>query len=175
MTQQGTKVVLVGDGGVGKTSFIKRYTTGEYLKTYVPTLGVKVVGLSDEEHGVGDARSVVAVWDTAGQEKFSGLKEGYYVGASYAMVMFDLANKRSFKSVPGWISKIYEMCGEIPIVICGNKADLPDRQVSSEVIDDFMKMTKSNVSYQEMSVKDNHGISEPLRFLKSNYGLKVRA
>ena len=68
------KLVLVGDGGVGKTTFVKRHLTGEFEKKYVATLGVDVYPLTfHTNHGP----IKFVVWDTAGQEKFGGLRDGY--------------------------------------------------------------------------------------------------
>jgi len=66
------KLVLVGDGGVGKTTFIKRHITGEFERKYVATLGVEVRPL-DFDTNFGKIRFIV--WDTAGQEKTGGLRE----------------------------------------------------------------------------------------------------
>merc|ERR1712235_94781 len=70
------KLVLVGDGGVGKTTFVKRHLTGEFEKKYVATLGVEVHPLVFHTNR-GALR--FNVWDTAGQEKFGGLRDGYYI------------------------------------------------------------------------------------------------
>lgn len=68
------KLVLVGDGGVGKTTFVKRHESGEFLKKYVPTVGAEVHPM-DFNTNKGQLR--FNVWDTAGQEKFAGLRDGY--------------------------------------------------------------------------------------------------
>ncbi|KAF0293595.1 GTP-binding nuclear protein Ran, testis-specific isoform [Amphibalanus amphitrite] len=70
------KCVLLGDGGTGKTTFVKRHLTGEFEKKYVATLGVEVHPLVFHTN-----RGAIRfnVWDTAGQEKFGGLRDGYYI------------------------------------------------------------------------------------------------
>ena len=71
------KLVLIGDGGVGKTTFVKRHLTGEYEKCYIATIGVEVHPL---KFFTSRGAIVFSVWDTAGQEKLSGLRDGYYIG-----------------------------------------------------------------------------------------------
>jgi GTP-binding nuclear protein Ran len=68
------KLVLVGDGGVGKTTYVKRFETGEFEKKYVATVGAEVHVL-DFSTTKGMMR--FSVWDTAGQEKLTVLKDGY--------------------------------------------------------------------------------------------------
>lgn len=77
------KCVLVGDGGTGKTTFVKRHLTGEFEKKYVATLGVDVHPLVFHTN-----RGAITfnVWDTAGQEKFGGLRDGW-VNEVYVKVL----------------------------------------------------------------------------------------
>ena len=82
------KLVLVGDGGVGKTTFVKRHLTGEFEKKYIPTLGVEVHPMSFH---TSKGEYTFDVWDTAGQEKFGGLRDGYYVGGKCGIIMFDVS------------------------------------------------------------------------------------
>merc|ERR1712051_697130 len=93
------KLVLVGDGGVGKTTFVKRHLTGEFEKKYVATLGVEVHPLVFHTNR-GPLR--FNVWDTAGQEKFGGLRDGYYIQGQCAIVMFDVTSRVTYKNVPNW-------------------------------------------------------------------------
>lgn len=68
------KLVMVGDGGVGKTTFVKRHRTGEFEKTYTPTQGVNVTPVPfHTNHGT----ILLEIWDTAGQEKLGKLREVY--------------------------------------------------------------------------------------------------
>ena len=68
------KLVMVGDGGVGKTTFVKRHLTGEFEKRYIATQGVEVTSITFYT-----TRGAIKfnIWDTAGQEKLGGLREGY--------------------------------------------------------------------------------------------------
>lgn len=68
------KLILVGDGGVGKTTFVKRHLSGEFQKKYVATVGVEVHPLSFHTNF---GPIIFQCWDTAGQEKFGGLRDGY--------------------------------------------------------------------------------------------------
>ena len=74
------QLVLVGDGGTGKTTFVKRHETGEFEKKYIATLGVEVHPLVFHTN-FGPIQ--FNVWDTAGQEKFGGLRDGYYINGKY--------------------------------------------------------------------------------------------
>ena len=63
-------------------------------------------------------------WDTAGQEKFGGLRDGYYINGQCAIIMFDVTSRITYKNVPTWHKDLTRVCENIPIVLCGNKVDI---------------------------------------------------
>jgi len=74
------------------------------------------------------------VWDTAGQEKFGGLRDGYYIQGQCAIIMFDVTSRVTYKNVPNWHRDLVRVCENIPIVLCGNKVDIKDRKVKAKTI-----------------------------------------
>ena len=153
------KLVLVGDGGVGKTTFVKRHLTGEFEKRYIATLGVEVHPMPFfTNHG----NIVFNVWDTAGQEKLGGLRDGYYIHGQCAIIMFDVTSRTTYKNVPTWHRDITRVCEDIPIVLCGNKVDVRNRQVRAKTIT-FHR--KKNLQYYELSAKSNYNFEKPFLYL----------
>lgn len=132
------KLVLVGDGGTGKTTFVKRHLTGEFEKKYIATIGVEVHPLSFYTN-FGEIK--FDVWDTAGQEKFGGLRDGYYINAQCAIIMFDVTSRITYKNVPNWHRDLVRVCENIPIVLCGNKVDVKERKVKAKTITFHRKKT----------------------------------
>jgi len=154
------KLVLVGDGGVGKTTFVKRHKSGEFEKKYVATLGVEVNPLRFFTN-LGEV--IFNVWDTAGQEKFGGLRDGYYVGAKAAIIMFDVTSRITYKSVTTWHRDLTRVCENIPIVLCGNKVDVKDRKVKPKHI--VFHRKKPNIQYYDISAKSNYNFEKPFLWI----------
>jgi len=153
------KLVLVGDGGTGKTTFVKRHLTGEFEKKYIATLGVEVHPLKfDTSCGP----IVFNVWDTAGQEKFGGLRDGYYIQGQCGIIMFDVTSKITYKNVPNWHRDLERVCENIPIVLCGNKVDVKERKVKTAAVT-FHR--KKNLQYFEISAKSNYNFEKPFLWL----------
>merc|ERR1711975_181335 len=153
------KCLLVGDGGVGKTTFVKRHVTGEFEKKYVATIGVEVHPLPfDTNRG----RICFNVWDTAGQEKFGGLRDGYYIQGQCAIIMFDVTGRITYKNVPVWYRDLMRVCEAIPIVLVGNKVDVKERKVKVKQIN-FHR--KKNLGYYDISAKSNFNYEKPFLYL----------
>jgi GTP-binding nuclear protein Ran len=153
------KVLLVGDGGVGKTTFVRRHKSGEFERKYIPTIGVEVVPLT---WFTNKGQIVFNMWDTAGQEKFGVLRDGYYIGGQAAIIMFDVTSRMTYKNVPNWHRDIVRVCMDIPIVLCGNKVDVKERQVKPKSIN-FHR--KKSIQYYEISVKSNYHYELPFIYL----------
>eukprot|EP01122_Echinamoeba_exundans_P002103 TRINITY_DN12067_c0_g1_i1.p1 TRINITY_DN12067_c0_g1~~TRINITY_DN12067_c0_g1_i1.p1 ORF type:complete len:242 (-),score=74.63 TRINITY_DN12067_c0_g1_i1:780-1424(-) len=153
------KVLLVGDGGVGKTTFVRRHKSGEFERRYIPTIGVEVVPLA---WYTTQGQIVFNMWDTAGQEKFGVLRDGYYIEGQAAIIMFDVTSRVTYKNVPNWHRDIVRVCLEIPMVLCGNKIDVKERQVKPKNIS-FHR--KKNIQYYEISVKSNYNYEKPFLYL----------
>lgn len=153
------KLILVGDGGVGKTTFVKRHQTGEFEKKYVATQGVEVSSLVFYTN-YGPIK--FNIWDTAGQEKLGGLREGYYIGADCAIVMFDVTSRITYKNVPKWHKDLTRICENIPMVLVGNKVDMKDRKIKARQIN-FHR--KRNIQYYDVSAKSNYQFEKPFLFL----------
>ncbi|KAJ4744839.1 GTP-binding nuclear protein [Rhynchospora pubera] len=153
------KLVIVGDGGTGKTTFVKRHLTGEFEKKYEPTIGVEVHPL-DFFTNCGKIRFYC--WDTAGQEKFGGLRDGYYIHGQCAIIMFDVTSRLTYKNVPTWHRDLCRVCENIPIVLCGNKVDVKNRQVKAKQVT-FHR--KKNLQYYEISAKSNYNFEKPFLYL----------
>jgi len=153
------KLVLVGDGGTGKTTFVKRHLTGEFEKKYVATLGVEVHPL---DFTTNRGTIVFNTWDTAGQEKFGGLRDGYYINGQCAIIMFDVTSRITYKNVPNWYKDLVRVCDNIPIVLCGNKVDVKERKVKAKNI---VFHRKKNLQYYDLSAKSNYNFEKPFLWL----------
>eukprot|EP00750_Incisomonas_marina_P031466 INCI8176.1.p1 GENE.INCI8176.1~~INCI8176.1.p1 ORF type:complete len:264 (+),score=62.60 INCI8176.1:292-1083(+) len=153
------KVVIVGDGGVGKTTFVKRHLTGEFEKQYVATQGAMAHKMP---FFTNKGPINFNVWDTAGQEKFGGLGDGYYVKAAAAIIMFDVTSRITYQNVPDWHKALERVCENIPMVLCGNKVDRPERKVKTRQIT-FHR--KKNIKYYDISAKSNYNYEKPFLFI----------
>jgi len=125
-----SKIVLLGDGGVGKTSLIRRFVVDQYSDDYITTVGTKV---SKRSLNVGHPAAVVEIsmqiWDVLGQKGYSGVQETAMKGAQGVLMVYDATSTDSRRSLEDyWMPAVWRLAGRIPMVIAGNKSDLvPDR------------------------------------------------
>ncbi len=107
---------------------------------------------------VGEQDIKLFIWDTGGQENFANVRALYYKGSAGALCVFDLTNRESFEHVPKWMEEIKRNAHEVPIVLVGNKADLPNRQVTQEEAESLAQKIK--VKYMESSAKTGEGVGD---------------
>eukprot|EP00823_Brevimastigomonas_motovehiculus_P007629 TRINITY_DN673_c0_g1_i1.p1 TRINITY_DN673_c0_g1~~TRINITY_DN673_c0_g1_i1.p1 ORF type:complete len:209 (+),score=30.34 TRINITY_DN673_c0_g1_i1:84-710(+) len=123
------KVVLLGEGRVGKTCCIMRYVNGSFTDQQESTIQASYL---DKRINIGKTSIKLQIWDTAGQERFHALGPIYYRDAKGAVLVYDITDRDSFTKVTHWVKELRKIVGTgIQLVIAGNKADLErSRQVS---------------------------------------------
>lgn len=119
------KLILVGDGQVGKTSIRRRYMGRSFRINYLATLGCDWASRTASYQ---DKKLVLTIWDLAGQDMFKGMRSTFYYGTSFLISVFDVTNPLSLSSVRSWVSEAFEYCSDtiLGITIIGNKIDLTD-------------------------------------------------
>lgn len=151
------KVSLIGAERVGKTTFLKRWTTGEFEKDYEATAGVKVVPLS---FNTSRGRIILNVWDCAGDPNLVGLEDAYWLQSHAIFLMFDVTNFASFETIKKRFEEVHRLYSDPTVVVCGNKVDrLRQREVSINSILNWKK--DKNFHYYDLSAKSNYNFEKP--------------
>ncbi|MFX0169582.1 MAG: GTP-binding protein [Candidatus Hodarchaeota archaeon] len=153
------KCPVAGDGAVGKTSLIVRYTQGTFTDTYKMTIGtsfaVKTVDL-------GNVMVKLQIWDLAGQPHFGGVRPLFYQGSTGVIYVFSVIDRASFDHLSGWLEEARKNAGNVPGILIGNKSDLSDqRMVSREEAEDFAAQT--GLAYLETSAKLDENVGDAFR------------
>ena len=119
------KVAVIGDEGVGKTPLIKKFTKGSFKKDYVKTIGAQF-SVYDKEIGEDTVRLIF--WDIAGQDTFAFLRPSFFNNSKVVIIVFCLDyNKLGIETInhiPYWKDYIRKFCGDIPIILFGNRINL---------------------------------------------------
>src|SRR3989338_2275752 len=131
------KIVMLGEGRVGKTSLLTRFLTNTFDENQESTLEAKMH--SNVKMEVGGSLFDVALWDTAGQERFRALGPIYYRDADGAVLTYDITDKDSFSRVRVWLRELHQVVGDgISIIVVGNKCDLErERKVTKKEAEDW--------------------------------------
>lgn len=184
------KCALIGNLGVGKTAYIKQLLTGEFEKRYVATLGVEVHPLTLEYHtstsntsgtpGSSDTASTgstglacLNIWDCAGNDNFGGLRDGYWIMANSAIIMFD--SLMSFKDALGrWTREFKRVIDtDVPIALVWNKYSQNDsdyrmpneRQELEEACATLKAKMPARCRLFKVNTKNCENIYNPINFL----------
>jgi small GTP-binding protein len=116
------KIVIAGDGNVGKTSLIRRYCEGMFEQSRVMTIGVD---FQTKDVTLGDQDIRLSIWDVAGQERFGSFRDTFYRGARAVALVYDVTTPESFANLPRWREEILHIVPLAPMVLIANKNDLP--------------------------------------------------
>ena len=123
-----SKICLVGERGVGKSSLIRRYVLDQFDDKYVRTLGAKVEKKTmrievPERHAQVDIN--MAIWDIIGHVGFRQLLgDSFFNGAQGILAVADLTRRETLPVLTGWVEAVESVAGKVPVVLVANKADL---------------------------------------------------
>jgi small GTP-binding protein len=130
------KILVAGEGGVGKTTLLHKYVNGTFMVDTGMTIGVmfhlKTIILRGETYSL-------HLWDFGGQERFRFMLPSYVLGAKGALLLFDSTRVCTLESLEEWVEicRIYDK--SLPILLCGTKVDLlEDRSVSLDTARSYL-------------------------------------
>ena len=151
------KILTIGEGGVGKTSILRRYVENKFSKHHLATIGIdymlKTIKINNKE-------IKLKIWDTAGQERYRNITHHIYKGADGIILVYDVTNEVSFNQISDWMEQINANVSrdEVALVLIGNKCDLEERIVDEKKGEDLGESLR--IKYFETSALSGQGINE---------------
>lgn len=153
------KIAVIGDGMVGKTSLIKKFTKGSFGQSYVKTIGAQFFVFDKE---INEDKIRLLFWDIAGQVDFNFLRCSFFNKSQAAIIIYSLEDndlgKNSFNHIVDWYMDISKYCNEIPVVIFANKVDLVDENNSDD--SEIQKLVDKHnfLGFYKTSAKTGDGV-----------------
>lgn len=156
------KIITAGEGGVGKTTLLRRYVNGRFESSTLMTIGVE---FSLKQVKVGKAMVSLQLWDFGGQERFRFMLSKYTAGAEAALICFDLTRVSSLDHIEEWVNLVRKYDPELPLILIGTKADLTDEVV---VDDEYALQAKEEfkmIDFIKTSSKSGENVEEVFKTL----------
>lgn len=150
------KVLIIGESGVGKSSLIRRFVDDEFDDNHDVTIGVD---FKTKLMNIDGVEFKLAIWDTAGAERFRSLTPSFYRNAKCAILVYDVTNRESLQKLDSWLQELenYSNNRNIPTMVVGNKIDM-ERVI---LRDDGLKFArKHRLLFLETSAKNNVSVAD---------------
>ncbi|MHA1591160.1 MAG: GTP-binding protein [Candidatus Heimdallarchaeaceae archaeon] len=163
------KIILAGDGAVGKTSIRERYMGKGFQESYLKTIGADFATKKIEKN---EEQITFQIWDLAGQESYQAVRKSFYKGAIAAIMVFDCQDPKSMTNLSNWIEEAIEGSknGILSYFVVANKVDLEEsRRVSRNMALEFCNRLEIETGirffYCETSALTGQNIQETFDFL----------
>ena len=152
------KVVFLGEAGVGKSSISQRFVNNKFSDNYEVTIGGAYLQQKVQLKGGNSLR--LHLWDTGGEERFRAMTPLYYRDANAAILVYDVTDVNSFRSLDYWIRELDEKVKQDKMVVAlaGNKCDITEKAVTTQQAKTFAE-THNLLSF-EVSAKTGEGLNE---------------
>jgi len=162
------KVLLLGDGAVGKTSLRMRYMGRGFSATYLMTIGADFAVVPVPINVNGRLyKCKLQIWDLAGQPRFKEVRGLFYQGAFGAIVVYDKTRRQTYENVIEWVNELLKHRGIVPIVLLGNKKDLCDGTINCISYEEGLQLAAHlseqlniSVPFYETSAKTGENVKE---------------
>merc|ERR1712232_312014 len=153
----GIKIVILGEGRVGKTSLLNRFVNCEFNEYEASSVSAAYLERSLTING---QQVRLSLWDTAGQERFHSLAPMYYRDALGALIVYDITDRESLEKAKRWLNELYTANRkDMIITLVGNKVDLEEsRQVEKGDANLYAK--EQQLAFFETSAKSGENIDE---------------
>ena len=137
------KIVVVGDGGVGKSTMIQRLITGHFVPMKI-TIGTD---LASYNIAYEDKLVKLQIWDFAGERRFRFFLPNYSRGAQGCLLCYDITRYTSYQNLQQWYDIVKENATDPVFLLVGGKADLASyrRTVKRAEVEEFQK--KFNIPF----------------------------
>ena len=157
------KLILGGDGGVGKTSMVHRFVEDAFQTDYKSTIGTSIMKKECSFEGLGSKVRFV-IWDLAGQAQFKRVRASYLTNAEAGILVYDVTRKATYDNIKTWHQEITEATPSISLILVGNKIDLVDeKEVTTTEGEALAK--ELGLSYIETSAKTGENINDAFKML----------
>lgn len=151
------KVILLGEGGVGKTSIVVRYTEDRFDESMKMTIGVN---LATKKVMVGDSDITLLLWDLGGQPRFRDVVIDYYKGSRLAVAVFDAAREFTMYRLEDWIGRLKEVVPACDLFVVANQIDQRTSDSGVQPAEGQEYASQIGAKYFEMSAKTGEGVQE---------------
>ena len=160
-----SKIVITGNGGIGKTTLLKLFCYNQYINNQKMTLGSEIFV---KKAKINNQNVVLQIWDLSGEEQFRFFLTDFIQGAEGALLGFDIKRRKSFLDLKKWVPLLRKHNPDIPIILLGLKRDLGyHTMLSSRKAKKFVKKI-GLINYVEVSSKENLNVELPFKHLLQN-------
>ena len=155
------KIILVGQGAVGKTSLVNRLIFGKHNADEDKTEGIDIHQWEIFSSG---KKIDLNIWDFGGQEIMHATHQFFLTKRSLYILVLDSRYDRSFNRVDYWLKMIESFGGDSPVLIVCNKSDQQPMDLNWRGLKEKFPNIKGFV--KEVSCKDNIGIAKVKKLIK---------